>query len=72
MSYCLDKIVIECLLAHGITVLDCKIEVSRITFYKITYDTFSSQPFLKHSLVIFDDLNFKIWYEGKFGYLERS
>ena len=42
--------------------LDSKVEVSRITFYEIGYDTFSSKPFLKYSLVIFDDLNLKIWY----------
>ena len=42
--------------------LDCKIEVSRFTFNDIDYDIFSSKPFLKYSLVIFDNLNFKIWY----------
>ena len=41
---------------------DSKVEVSRITFYEIGHDTFSSKPFLKYSLAIFDDLNLKIWY----------
>ena len=42
-----------------------QIEVSRITFYEIGYDTFSSKPFLKYRLVIFDDLNFKNWYRDE-------
>ena len=45
-----------------LTALDCKIEVSRITFYELGYDNFSSKPFIKYILVIFDDSNFKIWY----------
>ena len=48
-----------------LTALDYKVEISRITFYEIGYDIFSSKPFLKYSLVIFDDLNFKIWYEDE-------
>ena len=43
-----------------LTTLDCKTKISRITFYEIGYETFSSKPFLKYSLVIFDDLNLKI------------
>ena len=42
--------------------LNSKVEVSRITFYEIGHDTFSWKPFLKYSLVIFDDLNLKIWH----------
>ena len=45
-----------------LTTLECKTKISRITFYEIGYDTFSSKPFLKYSLVIFDDLNLKIWH----------
>ena len=41
--------------------LDCKIELSRATLYKIGSDTFSSKLFLRYILVIFDDLNIKIW-----------
>ena len=33
----------------GLTVIDCKMKVSRITFCEIGYDTFSSKPFLKYS-----------------------
>ena len=44
-----------------LTTLDSIIELSRITFYDIGYGTFSSKPFLLYSLVIFDDLDFKIW-----------
>ena len=46
-----------------LTALECKIKVSRITFYKIGYNTFLFKySFLKYSLVTFDDLHFKIWY----------
>ena len=44
------------------TALDCKVEVSRIIFYEIGHDTFSSKPFHKQISVIFYDLNFEIWY----------
>ena len=47
-----------------------KIEVTRITFYKIGYDTFSSMPFLKYILVISDDINIKISYRDESASLE--
>ena len=44
-----------------LTTLKCKIEVSRITFYKIGYNTFLSNTVSsKYRLVTFDDLKFKI------------
>ena len=45
-----------------LSALHCKLEIARITFYEIGYDTFSTKPFLKYRLVSFDDLNLKIWY----------
>ena len=45
-----------------LSALHSKLEIARITFYEIGYDTFSTKPFLKYSLVSFDDLNLKIWY----------
>ena len=44
-----------------LTTLKCKTEVSRITFYKIGYNTFLSNTVSsKYRLVTFDDLKFKI------------
>ena len=43
-----------------LTVSDCKIEASAITFYKVGYDTFYSKSFFKYSSLIFDDSTFKV------------
>ena len=44
--------------------LTYKTEVYQITFYELEYDNVSSKPSIKYSLIIFDDMTFKIWYGG--------
>ena len=43
--------------------LTYKTVVSQLTFYELGYDNVSSKPSIKYSLVIFDDMTFKIWYD---------
>ena len=44
--------------------LTYKTEVYQITFYELENDNVSSKPSIKYSLIIFDDMTFKIWYGG--------